>query len=136
MAFDFNLIKSNVEGMIDKLEEFLVSKTVVGEQIQVGNNIIIPFVSIGFGAGTGIGDGQDEKKAGGMGGGGGIGAKVQPIAVLVINGDDVRMIPVKKSGGLEKLIEMVPDLISKISPADKDKDEDKENEDEDELRDV
>lgn len=129
MAFDFNLIKTNVDGMIDKLEEFLVSKTVVGEQIQVGNNIIIPFVSVCFGAGTGIGDGQDEKKAGGMGGGGGIGAKVQPVAVMVINGDDVQMIPVKKSSGLEKLFEMVPEIISKISPA-------KETEDEDELRDV
>ena len=119
MAFDFNLIKGNVEGMIDKLEEFLVSKTVIGEQIQVGNNIIIPFVSIGFGAGTGIGDGHDEKKNGGMGGGGGIGAKVQPVAVLVINGDKVEMIPIKKHGGLEKLLEMVPDIIEKMDSKDK-----------------
>jgi len=119
MAFDFNLIKGNVEGMIDKLEEFLVSKTVIGDQIEVGNNIIIPFVSIGFGAGTGIGDGQDEKKNGGMGGGGGIGAKIQPVAVLVINADKVEMIPIKKHGGLEKLLEMVPDIVDKIKPKDK-----------------
>ncbi len=114
MAFESNAIKSNVEGMMEKLEQFLVSKTVVGEQIQVGAYTIIPFISLGFGVGAGLGDGQDEKRNGGSGGGGGIGASIKPLAVLLIKDDQVQMLPIKKSGGLEKLIEMVPGIMDKI----------------------
>lgn len=114
MAFESNAIKSNVEGMMEKLEHFLVSKTVVGEQIQVGAYTIIPFISLGFGVGAGLGDGQDEKRNGGSGGGGGIGASIKPLAVLLIKDDQVQMLPIKKSGGLEKLIEMVPGIMDKI----------------------
>ena len=114
MSFDYNSIRSNVEGMMEKLEEFLVSKTVVGEQIQVGNIILIPFISLGFGMGTGLGSGQDEKNNGGSGGGGGMGATIRPIAVLVIKGDNVEMLPIKRSGGLEKLVEMVPGILEKV----------------------
>jgi uncharacterized spore protein YtfJ len=114
MAFESNAIRNNVEGMMEKLEQFLVSKTVVGEQIQVGAYTIIPFISLGFGVGAGLGDGQDEKRNGGSGGGGGIGASIKPLAVLLIKDDQVQMLPIKKSGGLEKLIEMVPGIIDKI----------------------
>lgn len=114
MAFESNAIKSNVEGMMEKLEQFMVSKTVVGEQIQVGAYTIIPFISLGFGVGAGLGDGQDEKRNGGSGGGGGIGASIKPLAVLLIKDDQVQMLPIKKSGGLEKLIEMVPGIMDKI----------------------
>lgn len=114
MSFDFNSIKTNVEGMMDKLEHFLVSKTVVGEQIQVGSYTLIPFISLGFGVGAGLGDGQDEKNNGGSGGGGGLGASVRPVAVLLINGDNVQMLPIKKSSGLEKLVEMVPGILDKV----------------------
>jgi uncharacterized spore protein YtfJ len=100
--------------MMEKLEQFLVSKTVVGEQIQVGAYTIIPFISLGFGVGAGLGDGQDEKRNGGSGGGGGIGASIKPLAVLLIKDDQVQMLPIKKSGGLEKLIEMVPGIMDKI----------------------
>ena len=114
MSFDYNCIKSNVEGMMEKLEQFLVSKTVVGEQIQVGNIILIPFISLGFGMGAGLGDGQDEKNNGGSGGGGGMGASIKPVAVLVINGEKTEMLPIKKSSGLEKLVEMVPGIMEKV----------------------
>lgn len=114
MSFDYNSIRTNLEGMMEKLEQFLVSKTVVGEQIQVGNVILIPFISLGFGMGAGLGDGQDGKSNGGSGGGGGMGASIKPIAVLMINGDHVEMLPIKKSGGLEKLVEMVPGILEKL----------------------
>ncbi len=113
MAFDSNSIQQNVSGMMEKLEQFLVNKTVVGEKIQIGEVTLIPLLSIGFGVGTGLGDGHDEKN-GGAGGGGGMGASVKPIAILVAKGDEIQVVPVKKSCGLEKLVDMVPDLIEKV----------------------
>lgn len=95
MSFNYNAISDSVASMMEKLEQFLVSKTVVGEKIVIGDVTLIPFISLGFGTGTGLGDGQDEKATKGSGGGGGIGASIKPIAVLVIKGDDIKMLPVR-----------------------------------------
>ncbi len=110
--FDF---KENVEVIFDKLENFLKTKTVVGEPIKVGETTIVPFINLTFGLGTGGGTGNDDKGVGGSGGGGGTGAKISPTAVLVIQGDKVELLPIKKSGGLDKLVDMVPGIIEKIS---------------------
>jgi uncharacterized spore protein YtfJ len=109
--FDF---KENVEVIFDKLENFLKTKTVVGEPMTIGETTLVPFINLTFGMGTGGGNGTDEKGNGGFGGGGGTGAKIAPTAVLVIQGDKVELLPIKKSGGLEKLVDMVPGIIEKI----------------------
>ncbi|MCX7710396.1 MAG: spore germination protein GerW family protein [Clostridia bacterium] len=109
-----NFVMDNLNAVFEKLEKFITTKTVVGEAIQVGDTTIIPFISVAFGAGTGGGDGQDERGSKGVGGGGGGGAKITPTAVLVIKGDRVEMLPVKKGGGLEKLLDMVPDIVNKF----------------------
>ncbi len=117
--FDF---KENVEVIFDKLENFLKTKTVVGEPITIGGTTLVPFINITFGMGVGGGNGTDEKGNGGLGGGGGTGAKIAPTAVLVIQNDKVELLPIKKSGGLDKLVDMVPGIIEKIN----DKKEEKE----------
>ncbi|MCX7774467.1 MAG: spore germination protein GerW family protein [Clostridia bacterium] len=124
--FDYGSIQQNVSGMMEKLEKFLVNKTVVGEQIQVGEVTIIPLLSIGFGMGAGLGDGRDEKNTGGAGGGGGMGATVKPVAMMVIKNGNVEVIPVKKASGLEKLVEMVPGLMEKVNCCTKDKEKTEE----------
>lgn len=130
MAVDVNL-NDNVSVLFEKLEKFLTSKTVVGEPIQVGEATLIPFITTSFGLGAGGGDGVDPKGAKGVGGGSGIGARISPTAILVIKGENIELLPIKKSAGLEKLIDMVPDIVSKINleakvKADKKKDEEVE----------
>lgn len=110
--FNFN---ENMSTIFDKLENFLTTKTVVGEAIKVGDTTLIPFITISFGLGIGGGTGTDDKGMGGEGGGGGSGARVAPTAVLVIQGDKVELLPIKKSGGLDKLLDMVPGIIDKIN---------------------
>ncbi len=113
MSIDLN-ITENVNSLFEKLEEFLKSKTVVGEEIKIGETTLIPFITVSFGLGAGGGDGADNKGSKGVGGGAGVGARVAPTAVLVIKGDQVELLPIKKSGGLDKLLEMVPDIVNKI----------------------
>lgn len=110
--FDF---KENIGTIFDKLENFFKTKTVVGEPIKIGETTIVPFINLTFGLGTGGGNGTDEKGNGGIGGGGGTGAKIAPTAVLVIQGEKVELLPIKKSGGLDKLVDMVPGIIEKIN---------------------
>lgn len=109
--FDF---KESVETIFDKLENFLKTKTVVGDPLKIGETTIVPFINLSFGLGTGGGNGTDERGNGGVGGGGGTGARISPTAVLVIQGERVELLPIRKSGGLDKLVEMVPGIIEKI----------------------
>lgn len=101
-----------LEGMYDKLDNFLKTETVVGETIAVGEVKLIPIITASFGLGGGIGE---EDKAGG--GGGGVGCKISPDAILVIRGSEVEMMPVKSRGSLDKLIEKIPSLLEKIDEA-------------------
>lgn len=119
---NFN-VNENITVLFEKLEKFLTSKTVIGESIQVGDATLIPFITTSFGIGSGGGDGTDAKGSKGIGGGSGIGAKISPTAVLVIKGDKIEVLPIKKNAGFEKLIEMVPDIVSKVNCSKK---EDKE----------
>ena len=111
---DINFIKENILVLFEKFEEFLASKTVVGEPIKIGEITMIPIVSMSFGLGAGGGDGADCGGNKGYGGGSGVGAKVSPVAVLVIKGDTIETIQLKKTGGFEKLVEMVPELVDKV----------------------
>ena len=111
---NFNF-SENMSMIFDKLENFLKTKTVVGEPIKIGETTLVPFINISFGLGMGGGAGTDEKGMGGDGGGGGTGAKISPTAVLVIQGDKVDLLPIKKSGGLDKLIDLVPGIVEKIN---------------------
>ncbi|EPR13939.1 GerW family sporulation protein [Ruminiclostridium papyrosolvens] len=122
MANNFNFSES-MSVIFDKLENFLKTKTVVGEPIKIGDVTLVPFINMSFGLGIGGGTGNDEK---GMGGEGGTGAKISPTAVLVISGDKVELLPIKKSGGLDKLLDMVPGIVEKIQ--DKREEENSKNE--------
>jgi uncharacterized spore protein YtfJ len=123
MAIELN-VNENISKIFDKLEKFLTTKTVIGEPIIVGDATLIPCISVSFGLGSGGGDGNDEKGIRGVGGGAGVGAKVCPTAVIVIKGDKIELLPMRKFGGFEKLLEMVPDLVTKMHAHDKDKDQD------------
>jgi uncharacterized spore protein YtfJ len=115
MSINLN-VTENINVLFEKLEKFLTSKTVIGEPLKIGDATLIPFISVHFGLGSGGGDGNDGKGSGGVGGGAGIGAKVSPTAVLVIKDDgSIELIPIKKSGGLDKLLDMVPGIVSKLN---------------------
>lgn len=68
----------------------------------------------GIDSSSGGGDGTDSKGNGGVGGGSGIGARVSPTAILIIKGDKIELLPIKKCSGLEKLVDMVPEIVDKI----------------------
>ncbi|SES63966.1 Uncharacterized spore protein YtfJ [Natronincola peptidivorans] len=116
----------NADVLFEKLEKFFTSKTVIGETIIVGDVTLIPVVDIAFGLGTGVGDGTDDKGGKGYGTGGGIGAKATPTAVIAIIDGKVEILPINQKGGLEKLMDMVPDIVQKANlckPKKEEKDE-------------
>ncbi len=101
-----NVVTSLMSGM----NGFLSSKTVVGEPVQVGDTIIIPFVEVSFGMGAG--DFKGDKKDNGAGG---LSGKMSPSAVLIIANGTTRLVNIKNQDGLTKILEMVPDLVNNLA---------------------
>ena len=105
-------VSEHLQSMFSKMENFISTKTVVGEPIHFGDIIVVPLVEVSFGAASGIGEGASEQGMGG--GGGGLGAKLNPVAVVVIVDGTVQLVNVKNQDSVNKLIDMIPGLLSKI----------------------
>ena len=106
-----NNVSENLQSMFSKMENFISTKTVVGEAIHFGDIIIVPLVEVAFGVGTGLGESKDESQ----GGGGGLGARLSPVAVIVIVNGTVQLVDVKNQQSVNKLIDMVPGILSKLN---------------------
>jgi len=106
--------------ILEKLRHLASTETVVGQPVTVGNLVILPVIKItvGFAAagaeGTGGKDTPNKSNATGTGGGGGGGANVTPVGFIVYDGGDIKFLSAAGKGGLENLIEAVPEMIEKI----------------------
>ena len=99
-----------VESLLKGMDGFLSSKTVVGEATKIGDTIIVPFVDVSFGVGAG--EFRGEKKDNGAGG---ITGKMAPSAVLVIANGTTRLVNIKNQDSITKIIDLVPDILDRIS---------------------
>jgi uncharacterized spore protein YtfJ len=109
-------IANNINTLFENLEKVLTTKTVFGEAITVGGTTLIPVIDIRFGLGTCGGAGDAPDKGAGSGYGGGTGGCVTASAVIVIRGEDVQVMQIKKSTNVGKLVEMIPEIMDKIKP--------------------
>ena len=99
-----NSFNNTVESLFKGMDSFITTKTVVGDAIHIGDTIILPLVDVSFGAA--------EKKNNGAGG---MGGKIQPSAVLVIQNGQTKLVNVKNQDGMTKILDMVPDIVSRFS---------------------
>lgn len=115
-----SLFKTNVDSLLSGMENFITTKTVVGEAIYINDTIILPLVDVTFGLGAGAAEGGSEKKETGSGGGG-LGAKISPSAVLVIQNGHTKLVNIKNQDSLTKIIDLVPDIMDRFMSKDKKK---------------
>ena len=123
-----------IEGLMvtamNSIQDMVDVNTIIGDPIETSNNIvIIPIskVSFGFAAGGSEFKGEtiDEytKKEKEeeiqyrlpFGGGSGAGVTINPIAFLVIQPNNVKLMPVNHTSSLDKLLDYMPDLIEKTN---------------------
>ena len=123
-----------IEGLLitamNSIKDMVDVNTIIGEPIETSNNIvIIPIskVSFGFAAGGSEFKGEtiDEytKKDKEeeiqyrlpFGGGSGAGVTINPIAFLVIQPNNVKLMPVNHTSSIDKLLDYMPDLIEKTN---------------------
>lgn len=123
-----------IEGLMttamNSIKDMIDVNTIIGEPIETSNNIvIIPIskVSFGFAAGGSEFKGEtiDEYKKVEkeeqiqyrlpFGGGAGAGVTINPVAFLVIQANNIKLMPVCHSSSLDSLLDYVPDLMEKTN---------------------
>ncbi|MDO4621668.1 MAG: spore germination protein GerW family protein [Eubacteriales bacterium] len=105
-----NNFQNNVEALFKGLQNFLTTKSVVGQPVPVGDSIMIPLADVSFGLAAGSDNGASRNN-----GGGGMGVKMSPAAVLLVGPDgSTNLVSMKSSDGMSKLIDMAPGIIDKI----------------------
>lgn len=107
----------NIRGMVDV-------NTVVGSPVVDGSGTtIIPISKVSFGFIAGGGEyAADTTKSTGLSGesfpfagGSGAGVSVQPVGFLVVSQGTVKMLPAQTTGALERVVELLPQLIGDMS---------------------
>lgn len=98
---------------VGEIERMLSTKTVVGEPIKIEDTTLIPLVSVGFGFGVGGGEGTEPQKGSGHGGGTGGGGGVRPVALVILQADQVRVEPIKS--GTASVLEKVAESIGRAA---------------------
>jgi sporulation protein YtfJ len=109
-----------LENTIAKIREMVDVNSVIGNPITTPDGVtIIPVskVSVGFGGGGSDFSNKTPNAELPFGGGVGGGVKVNPICFLVVKDGSVRMLPVASAPNTtpERIVEMIPDLLDKLS---------------------
>lgn len=118
---------------MQKIREMVDVNTIVGQPITTPEGItLIPISKLSFGFASGGSDfvsknhkpGEDNT----FGGGSGAGVNISPVGFLIVKGDSVRLLPVDPPAAttVDRVIEMVPEVVDKVTDFLEKKKEDKE----------
>ncbi len=118
--------KHPIEGLMSEamehIKQMIDVNTIVGNPVTTpdGTTIIpISRVAFGFGAGGSEFSAAPQSKPDGQalfGGGSGGGVSINPVAFLVVNSEQIKLLPVSRSTSTtDKLIDLVPELITKFN---------------------
>ena len=103
--------KDSLSSLTEGFQKFITTKTLVGDPITIGDVTLIPLISACCGVGGGSGNATGNHSGGGAGGG----FRVNPVAVVVVKGNSVEVMPVgKPSSPIGKLLDNLPEVFEKI----------------------
>ena len=102
---------------LSSLRSLVDVNTIVGEPITTAEGIIIiPISKVSFGYASGGSDIPNEKTSELFGGATGGGVTIQPLAFLVINGQDVSLMQMQTADSTaDRIVNAVPGLLDKFA---------------------
>lgn len=111
-----NQLNNLMHSTMDRIREMVDTNTIVGQPITTPDGVtLIPIskVTFGFGGGGGNYGAKDAQK---FGGGNGAGAKIDPVAFLIVKDGSARILPVSMppASTVDRVVEMVPDILDKV----------------------
>ena len=128
-------INSLMETAMQSIKEMVDVNTIIGDAVQTPDGfVIIPVSKVSFGLAAGGGEyggnidfaestpgtkPLDEKFIVPVkypfAGGSGAGVSISPVAFIIAGAGNVQLIPINNSTVIEKLVNMIPDVINKIN---------------------
>lgn len=115
---------------MNSIQDMIDVNTIIGEPIETTNNIIIiPISKVGFGFAAGgsefkgetINEYTKKDKEEAIqyrlpfGGGSGAGVSISPVAFIVVQQNNVKLLPVEHCSSIDRLLDYVPDLMEKMN---------------------
>ena len=116
-----NPLNELLQDSMAKVREMVDTNTIVGQPIQTPDGVtLIPIsrVSFGFGGGgAAFGNKKEPAADPNLGSAMGAGVKVEPVAFLIVKEGTVRVMPVAVPAvtTVDRIVEMVPDVVDKVS---------------------
>ncbi|ADY55975.1 sporulation protein YtfJ [Syntrophobotulus glycolicus DSM 8271] len=128
---DEHPIETLMKTAMESIQKMINVNTVIGEPVETQQgSVIIPIsrVSCGFAAGgsefTSLEEKEEVLKSKDQnqeklpfGGGSGAGVSVKPVGFLVVNSEQIRMLPVEGNVVMDRIIDEMPEIIDKFSHA-------------------
>ena len=114
-----NPLSSLLQEGMEKVRAMVDTNTIVGEPITTPDGVtLIPVskVSMGFGGGGATFGNKNATAEENLGGALGTGVKIEPVAFLIVKDGYVRVMPVAlpASSTVDRIVEMVPDVVNKV----------------------
>ena len=128
-----------IEGLMktamESIKAMVDVNTIVGDAVQSPDGtVIIPISKVAFGFAAGGGEygcmpdddesgrengGEDDGESGNsvkfpFAGGSGAGVSINPVAFMVVGNGQIKLLPVNLNSSFEKIIDLVPELVSKL----------------------
>lgn len=124
-----NPIEGLMRASMTSIQDMVDVNTIIGDPIETNDKIIIPISKVCFGFAAGGSEFSEEtideynKKEKEenvqyklpFGGGSGAGVSINPVAFLVVQEKNVKLLPVNHSSAIDKLLDYVPDLFEKVN---------------------
>lgn len=106
-------LENVIKTVMGEIRTIASTETVVGKEIRAGDSIIVPVTKISFGIAGGGGSKDKENKEGaGVGGG----VTIEPVAFIVVTNGHAQLMNLnEKPDSLNKVIDLVPDILDKIT---------------------
>lgn len=115
-----NPLNDLLKTTMDHLRGVTDVNTIIGAPIQVDGVTLIPVSKLSVGVGGGGTEFSTKKQTAdqsNFGGGSGAGAKLEPVAFLVVQNGGVKLLPVTPapSGAIGKVVDTVPEVVDKVT---------------------
>lgn len=106
-------IKGDLDNLFTGLEKSLKTEIIAGKPIAIGEVILVPISKVILGCGRSNNTNRvihNNKKGSGFC----TGARISPNAIVVIRNDEVNTLPVNDKINLDKILKMIPEIVSKV----------------------
>ncbi|HOJ10715.1 MAG TPA: GerW family sporulation protein [Clostridiales bacterium] len=131
------MLEHPIEGLMttamESIKEMVDVNTIVGDAVQAPDGtVIIPISKVSFGFAAGGGEYSGNNKGGKkdeerneegnaenskfpFAGGSGAGVSINPVAFMVVGNGQIKLLPVNINSSVEKILDLIPELINKAN---------------------